>query len=68
MNFVIDLSLISEVEFENIRHYDAPDYCDAFISAAMYNGKEASQDVLEALNDSEQYADWKYQKLMDFIY
>lgn len=64
----IDLSLVSEVAFDNIRYYDAPDYCDAFITSALYGEVEASQEVLDQLNDNKDYANWKYQKLMDFIH
>lgn len=64
----IDLNLVSEVEFENVRRSDAPDYSDAWISSALYNGEEASQEILDLLNSADELYDWRYQKLMDFIY
>ena len=42
----IDYSKISNVQVEGIDHRDAPDYCDAFISSADYDGHPMDDDML----------------------
>ena len=47
----IDLDKIEDIEFEDIREYDAPDYCDAFISYASYEGRDLTQEELEWISE-----------------
>ena len=47
----IDYSKISNVEVDGIDTKDCPDFCDAFISSADYNGEEMSEVMLEELNN-----------------
>jgi len=42
---------ITDIEFDGIDHGDYPDYCDAYIVAAKFDGVEASEEDLDALND-----------------
>lgn len=51
----LDYSKITDVEVVNIRHYDAPDYVDAFIESASYEGREMSEDELDLLNEDSSY-------------
>ena len=51
----IDYSKISNVYVEGIDHRDAPDYCDAFISSADYDGHPMDDDMLEELNQDGQF-------------
>ena len=57
-------SKISNVEWEGIDHNDAPDYCDAYIVAADYDGVPMDEDQIEELNDN----DMRYDLLMDYLY
>lgn len=61
----LDYKLISNIKFEDIDHNDAPDYCDAYISSAKYDGKEMTEVQIELLNDDRDYV---YEKIMDYIY
>jgi hypothetical protein len=57
----IDLNLVSEVEFENIRGF----YGDAYVSFALYDGEVASDEILDELNYNQD--SWKYEKLLDYV-
>jgi hypothetical protein len=59
----IDYSLISNIEFKGINHRDYPDYCDAYIVSAEYDGKEMTQEQIEMLD-----ADFVSEKLMEQIF
>ena len=62
----LDLSKIEDIEFDGINHEDYPDFCDAFISSATYQNRDMTEEELEVLD--EEYRDWVYEKLMDYLY
>lgn len=49
----LDCSKISNVCFENVNHRDAPDYTDAWVFSADYEGDPMTDDQLDALNDDD---------------
>ncbi len=51
----MDYNKITHIELEGVDHTDYPDYCDAYISFAHYEGKEMTQDQLDELNDDSEY-------------
>jgi hypothetical protein len=68
----IDLSKVSNVEFDGIDHADYPDYCDAYISGAdiEVDGviRAATEAELDSLNDDPDNSEWRYEKLMQSIH
>ena len=46
----MNYDLIDNIEVDGIDTNDYPDFCDAFISSADYNGKPMTDEQLEALN------------------
>ena len=62
---MLDKKLISDVEVEGIDTSDYPDFCDAFIASAEYDGKEMTETQLDELNEDYDYV---YEKVMDWIY
>ena len=42
---------VSDIEVDGIDHDDAPDYCDAFISSALINGRKANDAELDQLQE-----------------
>ncbi len=42
---------ITNVVLDGIHHWDYPDYCDAFIDSADYDGKEMTDEQLDDLNE-----------------
>jgi hypothetical protein len=61
----MDYSLITNIEFDGIDHSDYPDYCDAYIVRALYNGFEMSIEMLDELNEDRDYV---YDRLMEYLH
>ena len=61
----MDYSLITNIEFADIDYYDYPDYCDAYIVSAWYDGSEMTGEQLELINDDRDYV---YDKLMEYLH
>ncbi len=61
----LDYSLIADVEVEDIDMRDAPDFVDAFISSASYNGREMTDAELDVLNEDQDYV---YQAVQAKLY
>ena len=64
MNF--DLSLIDNIELDGIDTKDYPDFCDAFISAADYDGREMTKEELDALNS--EYPEFVYDEVINSLF
>lgn len=45
----MEKKLITNVKFEGIDHKDYPDYCDAYIVSADYNGVPMNDEQIEEL-------------------
>ena len=43
--------LLDNITIDGIDHRDHPDYCDAFIDSADYDGKEMTDEQLDELNE-----------------
>jgi len=59
----MQIKLFSDVVFEGIDHKDAPDYCDAYIVSAEYDGKEMTDEEIENID-----RDVMYELLMNYLY
>tara|TARA_R110002167_G_scaffold284737_2_gene489845 strand:+ start:1303 stop:1488 length:186 start_codon:yes stop_codon:yes gene_type:complete len=51
----MDYSKIDNIEIDGINHKDAPDYCDAFISSADYNGEPMTDAQLDEINENGEF-------------
>ena len=60
----IDFKKVEVIEIDGINHYDYPDYCDAYISEANYNGKPVTDEQLDEINDNDQF---RYESVWEFI-
>jgi hypothetical protein len=47
----LNLAQIDNMEFEGVDFSDYPDFVDAFLTAADYNGKELTEEQIDYLND-----------------
>ena len=59
----LNYSLIDNVQIDGIDTNDYPDFCDAYIVSADYDGREMTDDEIELLNEdgdfvSEQVYEW----------
>ncbi len=61
----LDYSLIENIEFDGIDHRDYPDYCDAYITSADYDGREMTDEELDMINDD---ASFVYDSLMSYLH
>lgn len=60
----MDFEKIENVTFEGVDYNDYPDFVDAFVSYAEYDGEIMTDDQLDELNDSDE----KYELLIKTIY
>ena len=61
----MDLSKITNIEIEGIDFKDAPDFCDAFIASADYNGEPMTDEQLNKLSDEN--SDFVYEAVINQI-
>lgn len=61
----LDYSKISDVEVSGINTRDYPDFVDAFVESATYDGREMSDDELDALNEDR---DFVYEKTIERLF
>ena len=47
-----DFYKITNVKIDGIDYRDYPDYCDAFIDSADYDGEEMTDEEIDLLNDN----------------
>jgi hypothetical protein len=62
---MLDYTLISNLEFEDVDMNDYPDLCDAFISSADYDGDPMPEDLLDILNEDRDYV---HEQLLNYLY
>ena len=62
----IDFKKVKVIEVDGINHYDYPDYVDAYISEADYNGKPMNDKMLDEINDN--HPDFVYEKVWEYIH
>ena len=51
----LDLSKVSNAEIEDVWMGDYPDFCDAYISSAEIDGREATEEELDELNEDRDF-------------
>ena len=65
---LLNPNTIINVTVEDIHPEQHPEYEDAYISYAEDdNGDALNDDILDKLNYDDEYSDWKYQQVMDYI-
>ena len=65
MSAKLDYSKIEDVKIDGVNTNDYPDFCDAYISAASYEGRELNEDELCDLNQDTQFV---YEKVWEHLY
>lgn len=61
---MINFSKITNIEFDDVFHTDAPDYCDAYILSCDIDGVEATEEQLNEINKD---SDFVHEKLFDYL-
>lgn len=54
-NLQLDYSKITSVSCANIKSSDYPDFCDAYIDAAEYDGREMTEEELDLINEDREF-------------
>jgi hypothetical protein len=60
----MNLQKIENIDFDGIDHKDYPDYCDAYIVSADYDGEPLTEEQIMELN---QNGDFKHDKLFEYL-
>ena len=47
----MDYKLIHNIEVDGINYNDYPDFCDAYIASAYYDGKPMTDEQLDEINE-----------------
>ena len=55
---------ISNIQIDGIDHRDYPDYCDAYIMTAKVEGRMATDEELDQMNDDGQF---RYDTVMEYV-
>ena len=61
---VMDYKKIDNIEIDGIDTKDYPDFCDAYISSADYNGVPMTDKQLDELNED---GDYVYGHIIDYL-
>ena len=61
----LDYSKIDNIEVDGIDYADYPDFCDAYIASADYDGREMTNEELDVLNDD---SDFVYSAVENHLY
>jgi len=56
----VDVQYIGDIDMK-----DYPDFCDAYIEEALVDGKPATEEQLDAINEN---ADFVYQEIQNYIF
>ena len=60
----MDYKKIDNIEIDGIDTKDYPDFCDAYISSADYDGIPMTDEQLDELNED---GDYVYEHIMDYL-
>ena len=60
----MDYKKIDNIEIDGIDTKDYPDFCDAYISSADYDGVPMTDEQLDELNED---GDYVYGHIMDYL-
>ena len=61
----IDFSKISNVSVADVDMKDYPDFCDAYIEECEIDGRLATDEELDVINDN---SDFVYEAVMDYVF
>tara|TARA_R100000951_G_scaffold12854_1_gene10303 strand:+ start:164 stop:349 length:186 start_codon:yes stop_codon:yes gene_type:complete len=60
----MDYKKIDNIEIDGIDTKDYPDFCNAYISSADYDGVPMTDEQLDKLNED---GDYVYEHIMDYL-
>ena len=63
---MLDLAKITNISVDGVNHKDHPEYCDAYILSADYNGKPMTESEIDDLNNN--YGGFVYDSVINSIF
>ena len=60
----MDYKKIDNIGLDGIDTRDYPDFCDAFIASAEYNGVPMTEEQLDEINND---VDFVYERVMEYL-
>jgi len=63
--FIFDYKKIKHIEVDGIDHSDAPDFSDAYISYAEYDGRKMTDEEIDQLNED---SDFVYESVCNWLW
>lgn len=51
----LDYSKIENVDLDGVNTNDYPDFCDAYVASATYDGRDMTDDELDEINENSEY-------------
>jgi len=51
----LDYSKIENVDLDGVNINDYPDFCDAYVASATYDGRDMTDDELDEINENSEY-------------
>lgn len=61
----MDYKKITNIKIDGIDHKDYPDYCDAYIASADYDGIPMTEEQIEEINED---GDFVHQAVINYLY
>lgn len=61
----LNYSKIEDIQLANVNTRDYPDFCDAFIESATYDGREMTETELDELNKD---GDFVYEQVLEYLF
>jgi len=61
----IDYNLINTIQLDGVDMKDYPDFCDAYIVSACYDGRQMNDEQLEELNEDR---DFVYECVQNYLF
>ena len=61
----MDYTKINNIQLSGVEVKDYPDFCDAYIESADYDGRPMTEEELDELNDDR---DFVHQKVWDWLH
>lgn len=60
-----DYKKVTNLEFDGVDYRDYPDYCDAYVVSADYDGVPMTEEQIEELNENREFV---YERLMNHLF
>ena len=68
MTIKFDINQLDDIELDGVDIKDYPDFCDAYVESASFNGVELTDEQLDELNDLDETREWVNANAYESLY